>query len=69
MGEAQGEVESDDGVLVIKRIHVRMTLRVEADADRDAIRRAFSRYKPYCPVYRTLSGSIEITDELEVVAA
>jgi uncharacterized OsmC-like protein len=54
-------------VLVIKRIHVRYTLRVEAGADREKIERAFDHYKPHCPVYRSISGSIEITDELKLI--
>jgi uncharacterized OsmC-like protein len=52
---------------VIKRIHVRYTLRVDRGVDRDKIQRAFERYKPKCPVYRSISGSIEITDALEVI--
>ena len=54
-------------MLVIKRIHVHYSLRIEADADRDKIDRAFKHYKPRCPVYRSISGSIEITDELTLV--
>jgi len=53
-------------VLVIKRIHVRYTLRVDTGADREKIQRAFEHYKPRCPVYRSISGSIVITDELEI---
>jgi uncharacterized OsmC-like protein len=52
---------------VIKRIHVRYTLRVEAGADRNKVERAFEHYKPRCPVYRSISGSIEITDELTLI--
>jgi uncharacterized OsmC-like protein len=54
-------------VLVIKRIHVRFTLTLDADADREKVARAFAHYKPRCPVYRSLSGSIAISDELELV--
>ena len=66
MGEATGEIEKEDGVLVIKRIHVRYTLRVDTGADREKIQRAFEHYKPRCPVYRSISDSIVITDELEI---
>ncbi len=52
---------------MIKRIHVRYTLRVDPGVDHDKIQRAFERYKPRCPVYRSISGSIEITDSLEVI--
>jgi uncharacterized OsmC-like protein len=64
-----GEVEDEDGVLVIKRIHVTYTLRVEKDADRDTIERAFERHMPSCPVYRSIGGSIDITTELQLVEA
>jgi len=52
---------------VIKRIHVHYSLGIDADADREKIERAFEHYKPRCPVYRSISGSIEITDELELI--
>jgi uncharacterized OsmC-like protein len=64
-----GEVEDEDGVLVIKRIHVTYTLRVEEDVDRDTIERAFERHMPFCPVYRWIGGSIDITTELQLVEA
>jgi len=51
---------------VIRRIHVKYVLRIDADADRDAIQRAFDRHMAYCPVYRSIGGSIEVTTELEV---
>ncbi len=34
VSEATGEIEVEDGVLVIKRIHVRYLLRADADVDR-----------------------------------
>ena len=66
--EAEGEIERDDGVLVIKRIHVRYRLRVDSEADRAAIGRAFAHHPNRCPVYRSISAAIAITTELEVVA-
>lgn len=54
-------------MLVIKRIHVRYGLLVDADTDRNRVEQALEHYKPYCPVYRSISGSIEITDELELI--
>ena len=65
--EAVGEVESEDGVLVIKRIHVVYTLALEPDVDREAVQRAFERHMPYCPVYRSIGSAIEITTALELV--
>jgi uncharacterized OsmC-like protein len=65
--EAAGEVENEDGVLVIKRIHVVYTLALDPDADRDTVQRAFERHMPYCPVYRSIGPAIEITTQLELV--
>lgn len=51
-------------MIVIKRIHATYRLKVDADADRDKIQRAFDNHMPKCPVYRSISGSIDITSEL-----
>jgi uncharacterized OsmC-like protein len=67
--EATGEVEDEDGVLVIKRIHVRYTLHVDEDAERERIDRAFEHHMPHCPVYRSIAAAIECTTELELVPA
>lgn len=53
---------------MIKRIRVRYTLRVDPEADREKIQRAFEHHMPRCPVYRSIGGSIAITTELELVA-
>ncbi len=63
VGEVEGEVESEDGVLVIKRIHTRYCLQAASEHE-EAIRRAFELHPAKCPVYRTLSGCIDITTEL-----
>jgi uncharacterized OsmC-like protein len=65
--EASGEIELDDGVLVIKRIHVTYHLRLEADADRKSVERAFSHHMPRCPVYRSIGAAFEITTSLETL--
>ncbi|MGH9244887.1 MAG: OsmC family protein [Acidimicrobiales bacterium] len=62
-----GEVEVDDKVLVIKRIHVRYELRAPPDADRAAIERAHRAHVARCPVARTIGGGVEITTELHVI--
>ncbi len=67
--EAVGEVEEEEGVLVLKRIRVTYRLTLDADADRDAVQRAFEHHTAKCPVYRSLSGAVEIETSLEVVAA
>ena len=64
--EAVGEVEVEDGVLVIKRIHVQYTLALDPDADREAVQRAFEHHMPFCPVYRSIRAAIAITTSLEL---
>ena len=53
-------------MLVIKRIHVRYLLRVEPEADRTAIGRAFEHHMPRCPVFRSIRDAITCTTELEL---
>ena len=52
--EATGEIESEDGVLVVKRIHVVYSLRLDPDADQEKAQRAFEHHMPFCPVYRSI---------------
>ena len=66
MGEARGEIENEDGVLVIKRIHVTYRLRLDPDAAREKVERAFQHHMPKCPVYRSIGGCIDVTTSLEV---
>ncbi|HKD39499.1 MAG TPA: OsmC family protein [Myxococcaceae bacterium] len=62
--KATGEVEkTDDGVLVIKRIHVRFRLRAKA-TEREAAERVHGFFAEKCPLYRTLKTSIAISTEL-----
>lgn len=63
MSEAVGEVELDDNVLVIRRIHVVLRLKA-AEADRDTATRVHGFFADRCPVYRTLKPAIAITTEL-----
>lgn len=58
-------MEDSDRVLVLRRIHVTYHLRLDADADRDKVQRAFDHHPPHCPVYRSLHPQIEITVALE----
>jgi uncharacterized OsmC-like protein len=62
-GDATGEVEKEDGVLVIRRIHVRLRLKAE-DKDRETAERVAGLFHDRCPVYRTLKSAIDITTEL-----
>ena len=58
--DVRGEVESDDGTLVIRRIHVSLALSGAAD-QADVVERVHGVFAPKCPVYRSLEGAIEIT--------
>ena len=53
-------------MLVIRRIHVVYRLRVPTD-QRAAAERVHARHADACPVYRTISGCVEITTALDVV--
>jgi uncharacterized OsmC-like protein len=65
---ARGEVEVDDGVLVLRRIHVVFTLK-DVPADKvAAAERAHEMFKTKCPVYRSLHRAIDITTELTLVS-
>jgi uncharacterized OsmC-like protein len=63
-GEAIGEIEAEDGVLVIRRI--RMLVRLEAEeSQRGAAERTIEHYASRCPVHRSLHNAIDISTELD----
>ena len=64
--EVRGEVESEDGVLVIKRIHVAHKIQAPADA-RETIERVHGIYAQKCPVFVTLRKAMEITSSYKLV--
>ena len=64
--EVLGKVGKEDGVLVIRHIHVKYLLQA-AGEDEAKVQRAFDLHPMRCPVYRTLHRSIEITTELTLV--
>ena len=61
--EITGEVETEDNVLVIRRIHVAMTL-VAPEAVRETVERVHGIYAMSCPLYRTLRGAIQLTSSV-----
>ena len=65
--DARGEVEQEEGVLVIKRIHVVMRL-VAAEEKRAIVERVHGFYAMNCPLYRTLHHSIQLTSAYELIA-
>jgi uncharacterized OsmC-like protein len=58
-----GEVELEENVLVIRRIHVKLKLKAE-EVHWDTARRVHGIFADRCPVYRTLRPAIAITTEL-----
>jgi len=62
-----GEVESEEGVLVVRRIHVTMKLAAGADV-RETVERVHGMYAMRCPLYRTLHNAITITTSYELAA-
>jgi uncharacterized OsmC-like protein len=66
--EVTGEVETEEGVLVIRRIHVAMRL-VAAEECRETVERTHNFYAMRCPLYRTLHKAIQLTSSFELVAS
>jgi len=60
--------KEDDGVIVIRRVHVTYHLKAEA-SERETIDRVHGFHADKCPVYRTLKNSIEITTDFVLEGA
>jgi uncharacterized OsmC-like protein len=65
---ARGEVEVDEGVLVLRRVHVAFTLKGVSSDKVSAAERAHEVFRPKCPVYRSLHRAIDIMTELQLVS-
>src|SRR5260370_7967282 len=61
-----GEGETEEGVLVIRRIHVAMRLKAPEQA-RETVARVHGNYAMHCPLYRTLHKAIELTSSFDLV--
>jgi uncharacterized OsmC-like protein len=61
----RGEIENEDGVLVIKRIHVLFHLKAPASA-RETVERVHGFYAQKCPVYRSIHKAIDVTTDFEL---
>ena len=65
-----GEIEKEGNVLVIKRINITYKLNIDPDLleeKRDAINRVMRVHPNSCPVYRSISSSIDVSATLELV--
>ncbi len=64
--EVTGEVEAEEGVLVIRRIHVAMQLAA-AEESRETVERVHGIYAMKCPLYRTLHRAIRLSSSYSLV--
>jgi len=64
--DVAGEVEAEEGVLVIRRIHVALRLTAPEGA-RETVERVHGMYAMRCPLYRTLHDAIQISSTIELV--
>ena len=65
-----GEIERENNVLVIKRIHIVYNLTIDttlADDKADAIQRVMNIHADACPVHKSIGDSIDITTELNLI--
>jgi uncharacterized OsmC-like protein len=66
VADVTGEVEQEEGVLVIRRIHVAMRLVAPPEA-KETVERVHGMYAMRCPLYRTLHNTIQLTSTYELV--
>jgi uncharacterized OsmC-like protein len=64
--EVTGEVETEENVLVIRRIHVAMRLMAPQDL-KTIVERVHGIYAMRCPLYRTFHKTIQLTSSFELV--
>ena len=62
-----GEVETEENVLVIRRIHVAMSLAAPEEV-KGTVERVHGIYAMRCPLYRTFHKTIQLTSSFELVA-
>ena len=67
IADVTGEVEQEEGVLIIRRIHVAMRL-VAPEQAKEVVERVHGIYAMRCPLYRTLHKAIQLTSSYELVA-
>ena len=65
--EVTGEVEKEEGVLVIRRIHVAMRL-VAPEQVKETVERVHGVYPMRCPLYRTLHKAIQLMSSFTLAA-
>jgi uncharacterized OsmC-like protein len=68
VADVTGEVETEDGVLVIRRIHVDIQLAAPVEAQQ-TVERVHGLYAMNCPLYRTLHKAIQLSSSCMLVPA
>jgi uncharacterized OsmC-like protein len=68
IADVTGEVETEDGVLVIRRIHVDLQLAAP-EQSRATVERVHGIYAMNCPLYRTLHNAIQLTSSYQLVGS
>ena len=66
--DVTGEVGQEEGVLVIRRIHVAMQLAAP-EGTRETVERVHGIYAMRCPLYRTLHNAIQLTSAITLIPA
>ena len=67
-GDITGEVETEDNVLIIRRIHVAMRLAAP-ESVRETVERVHGLYAMRCPLYRTLHHAIALSSSFELIGS
>lgn len=62
--EVLGEVETEDKVLILKRIHVAYQLKCKPE-EVETVTRVHEMHHRFCPVYRSIERAIDITTEIK----
>jgi len=69
--DVTGEVEAEDGVLVIRRVHVAMRLVAAAETPelKQTVERVHGLYAVNCPLYRTLHQAIQLSSSVVIASS
>ena len=65
ISEVKGEIEKEGKVLVIRRIHVAYQLKLKPE-HRETAQKVHGFHADFCPVARSIKGSIEVSTELNM---
>jgi uncharacterized OsmC-like protein len=65
--DVTGEVETEENVLVIRRIHVAMRLIASQDV-KATVEKVHGIYAMRCPLYRTFHNTIQLSSSFNLVS-